>query len=54
MELSVLESSTDNYYLPGKPLTADELIAIVIKSRNSGAVTMEDAHNAIRNTYPEG
>ena len=38
-------------YLPGKPLTKEELHNIIEKSRESGIVTLGTAHNSIRKSF---
>ena len=51
MELSVIDDSEDNYFLPGKPLSEQALTSMVTKGRNSGTVSMDEVHNAIRKTH---
>ncbi len=51
LELSLVDDNENNYFLPGKPLSEDELTQLVEKSRKSGIITLEDAHTAIRNNF---
>jgi hypothetical protein len=44
----------NNYLLPGKPLTPNQLSQLIENSRNSGIISMEDAHQLIRNSYKSG
>lgn len=53
VELSLVDDKQNNYHLPGKPLTHVQLTEIIDHSRNSGMITMQDAHQIIRNSYHE-
>jgi hypothetical protein len=44
----------NNYLLPGKPLTPKQLTKLIEDSRNSGIISMENAHQLIRNSYNLG
>ena len=46
-----LVSAKKNYLLPGKPLTPKQLTQLIKSSRNSGSISIEDAHQKIRNSY---
>lgn len=47
LELSLVDSETNNL-LPGKALTPFQLNQIIENSRNSGIISMNDAHELIR------
>ena len=51
LKLLVIDDNANNYFLPGKPLTASELSQLIENSRKSGSIRMEDAHTAIRNSF---
>lgn len=51
LQLSLVDDAEENLFLPGKPLTSSQLSAMIEKSRKSGMVSMEDAHEIIRNSY---
>jgi hypothetical protein len=51
MKLSLIDEVAENYALPGKPLTNEELTRLIEKSRLSGSISMKDAHNIIRQNY---
>lgn len=51
MELSVIDDTEENYFLPGKPLTKQALTNMVTKGRNSGTIPMDEVHDAIRKSY---
>lgn len=50
LKLSVIDDS-DEYYLPGKPLNDNEIAELIKSSRNSGTISMQDAHSLIRKDY---
>ncbi len=50
LKLSVVDDS-DEYHLPGKPLNDNEIAALIESSRNSGSISMQDAHSLIRKNY---
>ena len=54
LPLSLVEGAADNLFLPGKPLTNEQLTQLIEKSRSSGMVSMQDAHQVIRNSYYAG
>jgi len=54
LKLSMIDDNENNYFLPGKPLTAAELSQLIENSRKSGSIRMEDAHTAIRNSFDAG
>ena len=54
ISLSVIDDVDNNFLLPGKPLTPEKLIQLILKSRESGIVGMKDAHGLIRNSYNAG
>jgi hypothetical protein len=49
INLSLVDSDT-NYTLPGKFLSQKELTKIIVTSRKSGTVSMQEAHKLIRNS----
>lgn len=49
MKLKLVDKGGNNYFLPGKPLSHEELLALIEKSRKSGSVFIEEAHLSIRN-----
>ncbi len=51
MKLSKLDENGDDYFLPGKPLSPGELTEFIEAARNSGMITMENAHKIIRTRY---
>jgi hypothetical protein len=48
LKLSLVDDNTNNFHLPGKPLSADQLQNLIEKSRRSGIITMQSAHEIIR------
>lgn len=51
LQLSLIDDVENNLLLPGKPLTPDELTQLINKSRASGIISMEKAHQIIRKNY---
>ena len=47
LKLSFIDDDS-NYWLPGKPLSENELIELIERSRKSGVIPMKDVHNLIR------
>jgi hypothetical protein len=54
LQLSLIDDNENNYFLLGKPLSSAELSLLIEKSRNSGHITMKDAHSAIRKSFDAG
>ncbi len=54
LQLSLVDDAHNNLFLPGKPLTADELNKMIEKSRKSGMISMTNAHQIIRDNYNAG
>lgn len=50
LKLSLVDES-DNYVLPGKPLTQQQLENLIESSRKSGVISMQNAHAIIADTY---
>lgn len=50
LKLSLLDDSKD-FYLPGKPLNDEEITRLIESSRNSGIISMKDAHQIIHKNY---
>lgn len=51
LQLSLVDDAEDNLFLPCKPLSDLQLSALIEKSRKSGMVSMQKAHEIIRNAY---
>ena len=51
LKLSLIDDTDDKLFLPGKPLTDVQLTHMIEKSRKSGMISMQDAHQVIRNSY---
>ncbi len=51
LKLSLVDEREDNYLLPGKPLTNEQLTRLITDSRNSGIISMKSAHDIIRSSY---
>ncbi len=51
LELSVVDDINGSHFLPGKPLTPNQLTQIIENSRKSGMLSMENAHKEIRNNF---
>jgi hypothetical protein len=54
LQLSLVDDTEENLFLPGKPLSPAQLSVMIEKSRKSGMVSMENAHEIIRMTYNAG
>jgi hypothetical protein len=54
LELSLIDDTDNNLFLPGNPLSPDQLKEMIEKSRKSGVVSLTDAHQIIRDTYHAG
>jgi hypothetical protein len=54
LQLSLIDDVENNILLPGKPLSPEELTKFIEKSRASGMITMENAHQIIRDKYNAG
>lgn len=51
LKLELVDDQNENYYLPGKPLSNEELSNLIKKSRNSGTVPMKEAHSALKKAF---
>ncbi len=51
LQLCLVDDAVDNLFLPGKPLSPKQVCAMIEKSRKSGIISMEKAHEIIRNYY---
>jgi hypothetical protein len=49
LKSSIIEDEND-YFLPGKPLSSEELFQLIENSPKSGMVNLENAHREIRNS----
>jgi hypothetical protein len=53
IEIEMIDDQSDKYHLPGKPLSAEQLTVLIEHSRNSGIISIQEAHQSIRNSYHE-
>ncbi len=51
LKLFVIDDVDDNILLPDKPLSAEALTQLIEKSRASGMLSMDTAHQLIRDKY---
>jgi molybdenum cofactor biosynthesis enzyme MoaA len=51
LQLSLIDDNDTNYALPGNPLSPQQLKELIDKSRKSGIISMQNAHQAIRNNF---
>jgi len=51
IDLSLVDEDTNDYHLPGKPLTQQQLENLIEKSRKSGTIEMSLAHSIIRDSF---
>ena len=51
LKLSLVDESENNYILPGKPLTPEQITELIKSSRKSEVVSMNNAHDVISNAY---
>jgi hypothetical protein len=51
IKLELVDDANSNYYLPGTPLSAKELQSLVKKSRNSGTIRMQEAHDILSKAF---
>ncbi len=54
LNLSLIDEGDGNLFLPGKPLTDEQLTQMIDKSRKSGMISMQNAHQIIRRSYNAG
>ena len=50
IKLSLVYDS-DQFHLPGKPLTDKQIAQLIDSSRQSGSISMQHAHRTIRSKY---
>ena len=50
IKLSLVDDS-DQFHLPGKPLTDKQIAQLIDSSRQSGSISMQHAHQTIRSNY---
>lgn len=50
IKLSLVDES-DQFHLPGKPLTDQQIAQLIESSRQSGIISIQHAHQAIRSNY---
>ena len=54
LDVSLVDDNSDaDLFLPGKPLTDEQLTQLIDLSRKSGMVLMKHAHQIIRESYNE-
>lgn len=51
LSLSLIDDANNNVSLPGKPLTDLQLKSMIEASRQSGTISMKDAHQLIRKNF---
>jgi hypothetical protein len=51
LKLSLVDESENNYVLPGKPLSKEQLRQLIETSRKSGIISMKNAHEIINRAY---
>lgn len=51
LKLELIDDQSGNHYLPGKPLSNEELSGLIHKSRNSGTISMQEAHTVLRKAF---
>ena len=51
LHLSLIDDMEENFSLPGKELTPQQLNQIIETSRKSGMISMQNAHQSIRSNY---
>ena len=51
INLSLVDEDNSNYALPGKPLDDAQLKKLIESSRNSGTISLNDAHAIIRKNF---
>lgn len=51
LKLSLIDESETNFLLPGKPLSPVQLTQLIENSRDSGSISLKDAHRIITNSY---
>lgn len=51
LKLSLIDEPEGSFFLPGQPLTSEQLEQLILKSRNSDSLSLQDAHKLIRTNY---
>ena len=51
LNLKLIDHNSNNPALPGKPLSSTALKALIEKSRKSGSISMQSAHDIIRKNF---
>lgn len=51
LKLSLVDESENNFLLPGKPLTEEQLLQLINQSRNGKMISMTNAHKIIGSYY---
>ena len=51
LKLSLVDEGEDNFILPGKPLTQEQITTLIESSRKSGVISMKNAHEIISSIY---
>jgi molybdenum cofactor biosynthesis enzyme MoaA len=53
LDLSLVESNSNDNFLPGEPLSKEELEQLIADSRASGIISMQHAHESVRKKYAD-
>ncbi len=51
LKLSLIDNNDTNNALPGQPLSPQQLKELIDKGRKSGVISMQNAHQIIRNSF---
>jgi hypothetical protein len=51
LKLSLVDEDENNYVLPGRGLTNQQLLHLIERSRKSGIISMKNAHEIINKSY---
>ncbi len=51
IKLSLVDEVENNYTLPGRPLTSEQITSLIENGRKSGIISMKKAHEIISNGY---
>jgi hypothetical protein len=51
LKLSLVDDDAQSTALPGKPLSAQSITALIETSRKSGTISIRQAHEAIKNQF---
>ena len=51
LQLTLVDDAATDYYLPGKPLSSQQLNQLIESSRKSGMISLRNGHQSIRDNY---